>query len=453
MPLPAPVLSVPTRGIDITAAGDLVRGAAVGLSTVGVVLVLALAIGLVLLFRRRGGAGAGARSTGARSAGSLSAASLSTDDLALQASAILVRADDAVESAENEVGFALAQFGPDATRDFADAVTDARTRVAEAFRLKQQLDDAHPDSDQQRRDWTKRVIALSDQAIGSITDHTQRFTALRRSEADSPARLQALRAGIEQTRAQLPASDAVLQRLVDRYDPTLTRDISDSVDVTTRALADASARAEQIAARVAPNGVSAISADLEAAAALVHEARGRLSALDETAASLAQAESALADLVASTRADLAEARATRDTAPDAETGARVLRAIDEIDFVLGATESPTPPLNPVHNLARLGSAVSALDTAMAGARNQQQRLAHARTALVGALVGARSEIGVAKGFMANTRADVDARTRLAEAERQLLLAESESDPVAALDAARRAATAARDADALARYRG
>jgi hypothetical protein len=121
--------------------------------------------------------------------------------------------------------------------------------------------------------------------------------------------------------------------------------------------------------------------------------------------------------------------------------------------VLDVADAPTASRNPVHNLARLGSAVAALDTALAGARNQQQRLEHARTALVGALVGARSEIGVAKSVMAGTRADVDARTRLAEAERQLMLAESEGDPVAALDAARRSATAARDADALARYRG
>ena len=55
--------------------------------------------------------------------------------------------------------------------------------------------------------------------------------------------------------------------------------------------------------------------------------------------------------------------------------------------------------------------------------------------------------------MAGNRSGVDARTRLAEAERQLMLAESESDPVEALDAARRSATSARDADALARYRG
>ena len=101
----------------------------------------------------------------------------------------------------------------------------------------------------------------------------------------------------------------------------------------------------------------------------------------------------------------------------------------------------------------MGEAVAGLDTALATARNQQQRLEHARTALVGALVAARSQIGEAKSYMASNRSGVDARTRLAEAERQLMLAESESDPVEALDAARRSATSARDADALARYRG
>ena len=51
------------------------------------------------------------------------------------------------------------------------------------------------------------------------------------------------------------------------------------------------------------------------------------------------------------------------------------------------------------------------------------------------------------------RVGADARTRLAEAQRQLALAEAAAvdDPVEALDAARRASRIAQDADALARY--
>ncbi|PRY67211.1 hypothetical protein B0I08_107106 [Glaciihabitans tibetensis] len=452
MPLFPPVSSLASAaiGAGVHTAVDAVRGAAVGFGTLALALALALVVGIALLFRRR------QRSTTQPGSSPVapSNAALGIEQLTLHAGAILVRADDAVQSAENEVGFAVAQFGPERTRAFAEAVTDARAQVAEAFRLKQQLDDAYPDTDQQRRDWTKRVIALGESATRAIDEHTRQFTALRRSEADSPTRLLDLRAAIEHTRARLPASAATLQRLAARYDPALLTEVQTNAVDAEQNLAEAGRRADVIATRIAPGGVNAeaVTTELDAASSLVRDADRLLSAIEACDTSVGQAEAALSALVEATRTDLVESRAMRDAAPDPETGARVLRAIEEVDFVLAGTGSPSGPRNPVHDLGRLGSAVSTLDTALAGARNQQQRLAHARTALVGALVGARSEITVAKTFMASTHTDVDARTRLAEAERQLLLAEAASDPVDALDAARRAATAARDADALARYR-
>jgi predicted nucleic acid-binding Zn-ribbon protein len=238
------------------------------------------------------------------------------------------------------------------------------------------------------------------------------------------------------TRAQLRSSADTLERLTTRYSPTTVAGIRGNIATAERLLGEASDRADDAEARISNTGVNRssvtaaaapVSTELDAAAALVHNARSSLAAIDDRAAELAQAESTLAALMTDTRTDLGEAKAMRDNAPDAESGAR--------------------------GIERLGSAVAQLDTALASARNQQQRLEHARTALVGALVAARSQIGEAKSYMAGNRAGVDARTRLAEAERQLMLAESESDPVEALDAARRSATSARDADALARYRG
>ena len=75
--------------------------------------------------------------------------------------------------------------------------------------------------------------------------------------------------------------------------------------------------------------------------------------------------------------------------------------------------------------------------------------------LGGALVAARSHIAAARDCIAERRGVVGApaRTRLAEAERQLMLAEAEDDPVSALDIARRAVRHADDAEALARYDG
>jgi hypothetical protein len=456
---PSSTLLAPT-----VAAADALRGALVGAGTLGIVLVLGLVIGIGLLFRRR--------ARNAPAVGAPANAALGIEEMSRRAGAVLVRADDAVESAENEVGFAVAQFGSERTREFAAAVGAARANVAEAFRIQQQLDDAYPETPQQRRDLTKRVIVLGESAERVIAEQNEAFTALRRSEADSPARLAALRSGITETVAELASSRALLDELLARYSPASVATVRGNPDRAQSLLAEATRLADDAGSRISNTGVNTVSADLDAAAERVHTARGLLAAVAETAAALRQADGALADLITETRADLVEARRTRDAAPDADTGAALVAAVAEVERALEAESASASLLesgsastsasvstngsasrNPVAGLERIGAAVSTLDTALAGARNQQQRLEHARTALVGALVAARSQIGVTKNYMASSRSDVDARTRLAEAERQLMLAESESDPVEALDAARRAATAARDADALARYRG
>jgi hypothetical protein len=432
-----------------TAAVDPVRGVLLATGTLGIVLVLALILGIGLLFRRR--------ARNAPAVGAPANAPLGADELSRRAGAVLVRADDAVESAENEVGFAIAQFGTERTREFAAAVGAARASVAEAFRIQQQLDDAYPESQQQRRDWTKRVIALGESAERVIAEQNEAFTALRRSEADSPARLSALKSDIRQAHAELAPSRGLLDELTARYSPATIAEVRSNPDRAEALLAEATRLGDDAEARISSTGVNTVSADLDRAAELVHTARSLLASVAEKAAALRQADGALATLIEETRADLVEARRARDEAPDADTGAALVKAVAEVEHALGAVtpspDAPTGSANPVAGLERIGAAVSTLDTALAGARNQQQRLGHARTALVGALVAARSQIGVAKNYMAGSRADVDARTRLAEAERQLMLAESESDPVEALDAARRATTSARDADALARYRG
>lgn len=105
------------------------------------------------------------------------------------------------------------------------------------------------------------------------------------------------------------------------------------------------------------------------------------------------------------------------------------------------------------SLETLRAANAELDASLAGARNQKQRLEGAQIALVGALVGARSQLEATRNFIDNRRGGVgtQARTRLAEAQRLLTVAEAETDPIAALDTARSSATYSRDADALARF--
>jgi hypothetical protein len=68
-------------------------------------------------------------------------------------------------------------------------------------------------------------------------------------------------------------------------------------------------------------------------------------------------------------------------------------------------------------------------------------------------VSARTQISSVEDYIGSHGGGAGSRTKLAEAKRELVIAENESDPVAALDAARRAQNRARDADDLARYTG
>jgi len=393
----------------------------------------------VLLFRRRSGAQPS------------SAAGMPA--LRTRANILLVRADEAVTAGEDELGFAVAQFGEAQTAAFTKTMADARGRLAEAFRLQQALDDSVPESAQKKREWTLQIIALCEAAVAAVTGQDRDFSSLRSAEADSPARIADLRGRIAAARARLTPAAAQLDRLRAAYGEAHVAGHGDAVETAQTALdaSDDSARdAEQ---RLSPSGVNTVAALLEDAEVSLRRAAGALDGVDRLGARLDAAASALDALLASSLDDLAEARAQRDAAPDAESGAAIIRAMTDVEAARASVSAASAPRDPVAGLDALSAAVATLDTALATARNQSQRLEHARTALVGTLVSANSQISALRSLIGGSGRGVgaEARTRLAEAERQLMLAEAESDPVEALDAARRAVTHARDGDALAHY--
>ena len=417
----------------------MARGATVAVVTVVVVVGLLLVGGIVLLFRRRSGAQPSSAS--------------GMPALRTRANILLVRADEAVTAGEDELGFAVAQFGEAQTAAFTKTMADARGRLAEAFRLQQALDDSVPESAQKKREWTLQIIALCEAAVAAVTGQDRDFSSLRSAEADSPARIGDLRGRIAAARARLTPAAAQLNRMRAAYGEALVAGHGDAVETAETALDAADDSALDAEQRLSPSGVNTVAALLEDAEVSLRRAAGALDGVDRLGARLDAAASALDALLASSLDDLAEARAQRDAAPDAESGAAIIRAMTDVEAARASVSAASAPRDPVAGLDALSAAVATLDTALATARNQSQRLEHARTALVGTLVSANSQISALRSLIGGSGRGVgaEARTRLAEAERQLMLAEAESDPVEALDAARRAVTHARDGDALAHY--
>ncbi|WP_092550248.1 hypothetical protein [Herbiconiux ginsengi] len=408
------------------------------------VVVVALIVGLSLLRRR-------ARRRIAPEIGR-APARVEVSDLIRSANIQLVQMDDAIRDADEELQFAIAEFGPEATHEFADAIATAKTRASEAFALKQRLDDSVPDSEQRQRDWSKRILTLSDSAHALVTAQSRAFERRRRQETTAPDSLQRVRDDIATGRDRLPAASSLLETLGAEYAPEAVAPMAGRTEAAEHAFDEAERLVGAADSGLAAAPLTPVAGQVQAAEAAVRRGATLLDSIERMRDSLREAAGSRDEAVTAARALVAEAARLRDTIEDADAVARIVAASAAVDEVAHTAATRTPP-HPAADLDALAAATARLDETLAVARTAQQRLDSARSALVGAVHIAESHIRTASDFIAARRGSVgtDARTRLAGAERELGLARLEADPVAALDGARRAATLATDADALARY--
>ncbi|PJJ72906.1 hypothetical protein CLV46_2484 [Diaminobutyricimonas aerilata] len=413
---------------------ELARAVAVAVVTVLAVVGVGTIAGMVALSRRRRRDDAASREGLRR--------------LETEAGVALVRLDDAVAEAEAELGFAVAQFGEERTRGFASALEEARVVLRDAFALRQRLDDAEPDSDRERASWSRRIASRCDEARTALEEQSRGFTRLRSAEADAPARLERIRRSLEAVERRAEAHPRLLHDLAQRYGTDATASLVIAADEVRRAVADASAVADDAEAGL-DGPVTAVTDRIAESEALARRATDAADRVDGLAAALDAAAVRREEVERRTEADLEEARRARDHAPDAETAGAINDAIADVEDALRAGGA-----DPIAATDHLADVVADLDHALASARSQAQRLEHARAALDTTVRTTRDAIAGVRALVESARGQVgpDARTRLAEAERELEVAERTPDPVEALDIARRAATHARDADALARYR-
>ncbi|ANJ27919.1 hypothetical protein [Agromyces aureus] len=387
------------------------------------------------------------------------AALAATAPIEIEAKSLIVRADTAVREGLAEVAFAEAQFDETTARAARASVESAQRRLREAFLLQQRLDDADPGTAAERRTWSARIIDLCEQVLRTLEDADAALAARRRAEHGATVEGPAMHARARELGARRRAAAAMLEQLSRRYAPSALGGAHRNLERADSALARADERLGEAAAAIA-RAQPAAAASAGAAEALDRAER----ALDEVGAveaELAAATAAEAELAQHLELEASAARAERDAAvdaaartatePTADAGAALALAIagaaDELAMRAQRVTDPFAARD------RLRIALDRLDAARAEVRTARSRLDGADRALGSALAIAESQLRAANAAIAHGggRVGADARTRLAEAERQLLIARREPDPVAALDAARRATSRASDAEALAAY--
>jgi uncharacterized membrane protein YgcG len=433
------------EGLDDAAGGgsggasDGASGFGGGLIVVALLVLAAIALIVFLIARSRRKAAAGGRAPGS-GPGEVAPPPIPLAELQQQAGSALVQTDDAVQTSEQELGFAIASYGA-AADPFRTALAEAKTRLDEAFRLKQKLDDAEPDSEAQTREWNTRIIQLCDEANTVLDEQADAFDELRTLEKDVPSAIAAVRADIATTEPRIATTRTTLAALQARFTDATLATVADNPDQAAERLAFANTALQGAEVDVAAAELSEAAVGVQAAQEAVAQAVRLLDSVDTVGTDLAATRSAIDTAVADLQRDLADARALA-AAGDPQgsitaVATSTTTAVNEVQGALGGAAVDA------HALAqKLELANRDIDGVLAAVRDRQAQDRRASAALRQVLGSAESKVSAATDFISARRGGVgaEARTRLAEASRLVSSAHAASttNPPLALAHAQRA---------------
>lgn len=376
-----------------------------------------------------------------------------TGKLAREANALLVEMDERTRTADQEAGFAEAEFGEDQAAPFRAAIAEARKELAAAFGVRQKLDDAVPEDAETRAAMLREIVERCRRAGAALDAQATRIQALRDLERDAGSILAALPAQVATEEARLPAADATLAEL-ERYAETTWGPVEGNVTEARKGLAGARAALDRGSAALAKADNRLAAREIVTAQDGIAGARKLLDALDTLAASVREANANLAGELRAAEADLAAAGAAVPGLP-ASAGPDHQPAIAAADASLRAARvaAASTPLDPAAAYRLAAAARRGAGEVLAAVRRDAEQQAQLASALRTSLASASADVDRAASFIATRRGGVgrQARTRLAEATSSLEAATGlqATDPAAAMEQARRAERLAEEAYALA----
>ncbi|MEI5582676.1 MULTISPECIES: TPM domain-containing protein [unclassified Agromyces] len=409
--------------------------------------VAVIAVIAVVLARRRGRRGDAPGVPGGGPGAEPAEPAVPLDELRRRAASALVQADDSLKTSEEELGFATAGFGEEATAGFRTALEGAKGRVAEAFGLQQRLDDHEPDSEAQQREWYGTILSLTAEAESILDAEAERFDALRDLEQNAPQALARVEAAARAAEDGIAPAAQRLQALGAQYAASALATVADNPEQARARVAFARDSIDEARAALARGETGAAAVDIRAAEEATDQARLLAAAIERIATDLAETDRAVAAGVDDLDADVRTARGMQD-AGLASLADRVEAEASAIRAELGRAGR-----SPLDLTARIDRVNAEIDRAVQGVRDAQAQAQRTRAELDRSLLAARTQVQAAEDYLVARRGAIgsEARTRLAEAGRLVVEAQAlaASDPAGALATAQRAEQLAGHAMSLA----
>jgi len=418
-------------GAAVAAANGLDRGkeptnAAPLLIGLGVIVVAVVALYVVMRYRhrrRRAAELAAAKRVDATDPDALSELSLGAlDDLSRWK---VVDVDNAVRTSANELALTIEEFGEQRTQPFSSAVDNAKAALAQAFNVRQQLDDAIPETREQRRELLTEVIVAAARADTELESQREAFEEMRDLVVNAPMRLDALTQQIVDLTARIDPAEQRMSELHNEFDSAALNSVTTNVTTAKDRLSFADqnlSRARDVAAKPVSGEQSALVDALRAAESALGQARSLLDAVDSAANDIRHAVATLPSLTADLHAGIGHADATLQDGQKTKTPH--LRDLASARDAAGRaldTARTSGSADPLGSFTALTRANAELNRLLATVSEEQATAERLNRTLEQALFTAQSRVHAVSEYIDNRRGSIgpEARTRLAEANRQL----------------------------------
>jgi chromosome segregation ATPase len=450
-------------GAAVAAANGLDRGreptnGAPLLIGLGVIIVAVLVLYVVMRYRhrrRRAAELAAAKRVDATDPDALAALSLGAlDDLSRWK---VVDVDNAVRTSANELALTIEEFGEQRTQPFTRAVDSAKAALAQAFTVRQQLDDAIPETRTKRRDLLTEVIVAAARADRELESQREAFEEMRDLVVNAPARLDALTQQVVDLTARMGPAEQRMTELHNEFAAAALTSVATNVSTAKDRLAFADqnlSRARDLAAKPVSGEQSGLVDAVHAAESSLGQARALLDAVDSAANDIRHAVDTLPSLIADIQGGIEHADAQLQSAQKTKAPhIRDLASARDAAATALDTARSSGSADPLGAFTRLNKADADLNQLLATVAEEQATAERLSRTLEQALFTAQSRVHAVSEYIDTRRGSVgpEARTRLAEASRQLEAAQDKqsSDVGEAITHANSAATLAAQAQSLA----
>jgi len=352
-------------------------------------------------------------------------ASVPIDALDDLSKSIVVDVDNAVRTSDNELGLAVDEFGPDETAPFQTAVANAKTTLAQAFNVRQILDDAVPESAQQRRDLLTRVIVAAAKADRELDSRREAFEQLRDLVINAPSRLDALTQQMVDVTARIAPAEQALADLHKQFSDTALASVAGNVETAKQRLTFADqniTNARTLVDRPVGRQTGLVDS-IRAAESALGQARTLLDAIDSAGTDITRAVANLPAAIADIQNGINQAGALLaqgKTSHATELGTARDAAVKAV-----AEAQSTGTADPLGAFTKLTQADAELDRLLASIAEEREATERLSRAFDQALLTAQSRVRGVSDYIDTRRGSIgpEARTRLAEAVRQLQAAQ------------------------------